>query len=86
MLAVVVNDLAFASNSTCLTNTLKENFTASLKVKLLGKSASFIGWNIEITSTEIKIDQRGYAKSLIREYALEKSSATIMPTPKICGY
>ena len=58
MLAVVMNDLAFASNSTRLLNTLKENLRASLKVKLFGKLSSFTACNISITSTDIEIDQR----------------------------
>ena len=67
MLAVFVDHLPFASNSTRLMKTLKENLKASFKVKLFCKLLSFIGWNINITSTEIKIYQRGYAKSLISE-------------------
>ena len=66
MLAVFVSDLELASNSTRLINNLKENLTVLFKVKIFGKITCLTGQNIEITSIEIKIDQRANAKILIQ--------------------
>ena len=81
-LAVVVDDLAFSSNSTRLMDMLKERLSANFKVKLFGNFKSFIGWNIKIEKDEIKIDQRAYALSLLKEHGYEQANAVHMPLPR----
>jgi len=71
-IAIVVDDLAFASNSTRLMNQLKENLASNFDVKLFGKLTSFVGWNISNQQNGIKIDQRGYVKSMLKEHGMER--------------
>ena len=81
-LTVVVDDLAFASNSTRMMSWLKSNLKATFDVKLFGSLTSFIGWNISITSDYIKVDQQGYVRSLLQTHGYDRCNAVHAPLSK----
>jgi len=46
-MAIVVDDIAFASNSRELLEDFKVKLAAQFDIKLFGKLSSFIGWKVE---------------------------------------
>jgi len=82
LMAIVVDDIAFASNSSSMAETLKKNLCASFDVKLCGTLSSFVGWNITVGNNGIKVDQSGYAKSILEEYGMQEANAVRVPLPR----
>ena len=82
IVVIVVDDLAFASNSVSLMSEFKTCLSAEFDVKLYGKLTSFIGWNISYHSDGIKIDQRGYAKDILEQSGMLYANPTATPLPK----
>ena len=82
IISIVVDDLAFASNSHSMLNELKQNLSATFDVKLFGELRSFIGWNICRTPRGVKVDQRGYARSLLKRFGLDEANAVLSPLPE----
>jgi len=89
MLAIVVDDIAFSSNSPRLMNKFKAALSATFSVKLFGQLKSFVGWSINISHEFIKVDQRSYAKALLEEHEMASANGvhTLLPnnadlTPK----
>ena len=80
-IAVVVDDLAFASNSPVLMNQVKKNLTACFDVKLFGQLTSFIGWNIIQEKDCIRVNQQGYVESLLKDNGLLEANAVRTPLP-----
>lgn len=70
ILAIEVDDLAFASNSTRLKTHLKQRMSASFYVKLFEKLTSVVGWNITQRDDGIKIDKCGYVKQILKDHGL----------------
>lgn len=57
ILNIVVDDMAFASNSQDFNGAFKAKLTSAFKVKLLGKLTNFIGWELIYTSAGIYVCQ-----------------------------
>ncbi len=54
LIAIVVDDMAFASNNARLLRALQQKLQADFDVSLFGHLRSFIGWDITRTPTDIK--------------------------------
>lgn len=74
IIAFVVFDLAFSSNSPQLLSHLKRSSVDNFDVKLFGQLTSFVGWNIVKSNEGYTIDQRRYVRSMIKEYRMEKAN------------
>ncbi len=75
LIAIVVDDMAFASNNTRLLRALKQKLQAEFDVSLFGQLRSFIGWDITRTPTGIKIDQSTYIRSLLSKYGMSNANS-----------
>lgn len=82
IVAIVVDDLAFSSNSPRFKKLLKLHLTASFDVKLFGSLTSFVGWNIIQRENGIKIDLRGYVEAMFKEHNMHTANAVRKPLPK----
>ena len=82
MIAIVVDDLAFSSNSPVLLHEFKSKLSATVDVRLFGKITNFIGWNISYSIKGIRTDQRGYAKQILKEFGMKRASGLSTPLPK----
>ena len=69
IIVIVVDDLAFASNSPHLLNEFKKCLSAEFDVKLYGKLTNLIDWNISYHPNRIKIYRQGYAKQILKNLA-----------------
>ena len=81
IIALVVDDMAFATNSRDLLEQLKSKLSAKFDVKFFGSLSSFIGWNVTYTQQGIKVDQKEYARTLLRTCGLEKCNTVRSPLP-----
>ena len=81
ILAVVVEDIAFSSNSPHLMQKFKSKLYATFSVKLFVPHTSFVGWTINITDNFIKIDQRSYGRKLFQEHGIESANSVHTPLP-----
>ncbi len=82
VLAIVIDDHAFASNPTQLMNHLKQNLSANFDVKCFGTLTSFVGWNTAQSKRGIKINQSGYIKQMLKDPGTETANAVKSPLPK----
>lgn len=82
IIAIVVDDLAFASNSPSLLQHLKNSLVVHFDVKLFGQLSCFVGWNISKSTEGISIDQRGYIKTMFKEYGIERANGVATPFPR----
>lgn len=57
LVAIVVDDFSFASNSTRLMSWFKRQLSAKFDIKLFGCLKTFIGWEISHTKTNIRATQ-----------------------------
>ena len=81
MLAIVVDDIAFSSTSPNLMERVKSKLSATFSVKIFGQLKSFVGRNVNITDSYIKVDQRSYARKLLQEHGMESANAVHTPLP-----
>ncbi len=82
IIAIVVDDSAFASDSPKLLDHLKNHLAANFDVKLFGALKSFIGWNIIRGVDGITINQTGYARSILSDNDMKKCNGVNNPLPK----
>lgn len=78
---IVVGDMSFVSNSLSLLEELKSKLKATFDIKLFGSLKTFIGWEVSLQDSGIKISQRRYTNELLRKYGLHQSNAAFTPLP-----
>jgi len=81
ILAVVVDDMMFCSNSYQLLEVLKSKIGAKFDVKLLGVLRAFIGWEIVRRNRHICVTQYYYARELLERHGLDQCNAVLTPFP-----
>ena len=77
IIAIVVDEIEFASNSTHLMPCFKEKLSAKLNFKLLGTLSSFIGWQLSKGHDHIKVNQMRYAESLFLTHRLDQANSVL---------
>lgn len=83
IIGIVVNDLAFASNSQPFLNNIKGPLSSTFAIKLFGALQTLIGWDIHRTPAGIKIDQRSYVKGLVERHGLSRANGANTPLPVV---
>eukprot|EP00171_Calliarthron_tuberculosum_P002740 IDg2740t1 len=81
IIAIVVDDMVFSSNSRTMLNDLYNKLKIELSITLFGQLHSFLGWTITETPVSIKIDQGTYVHSLLKSYGMQKSNPVQAPLP-----
>lgn len=81
IVAIVVDDLAFASSSQPFLNRIISKLSATFGVKHFGKLSSFIGWDMQKSPSGIKIVQRSHIKGLMERHNLAKENGVSTPLP-----
>lgn len=81
ILALCVDDMAFASNCRTLVNSLKDHLTSTFKVKLLGSLQSFIGWTLSRTKAGIYLSQTPYLQKVLSTLNLGHVTPVRTPLP-----
>ncbi len=81
LIFIVLDDMAFASNSVSLLEAMKQKRQARYDVSLFGQVRSFIGWAITRTPSGIKIHQSTYIRSLLTKYGLSEANPFRTPLP-----
>jgi len=82
IMAIVVDDIAFASNSRELLEDFKVKLAAQFDIKLFGKLSSFIGWKVEQGPSGIKISQGAYARNLLDRHGMSHANVVHTPLPE----
>lgn len=83
-LILVVDDMAFSSNSRALIDRLKYLLQSTFKVKLLGTLQVFIGWEIRRTENGLYLGQSSYVKRLLRNFNMTHVKPVTTPLPVSC--
>ena len=73
IIAIVVDDMALASNDSALREDFKESIAAVFKVSIFREIQTFLGWRVTRNRTVIRIDQELYRKSLIQMCNMDHS-------------
>lgn len=78
---LVVDDMAFSSNSRSLINWFKDEISTTFKVKLLGNFKLFIVWEISRSTHGLYIGRELYVQRLLanHNFGHVKSSSTPLP-------
>ena len=74
IIALVIDDMALASNDKNLLQSFKKTLQNSFDVSFFGDLKAFLGWRIARTTTGIRIDQELYAKHLIKSHGMIHSN------------
>ncbi len=82
IVAIVVDDLAFASNSNQLLQKLKTHLSTNYDMKIFGKLTSFIRWKISQKLDGIVVNQEGCSESMLKNYGMESANYVTTPLPK----
>lgn len=80
-LLVYVDDILIAGSDTTAVNAMKERLLKTFKGRDLGEITSFLGINIsrDRGKKELKIDQKGMIKDIIKEFNMEDAKAKSTP-------
>lgn len=81
IIAIVVDDMAFSSNSRTMLKQLYNKLHLEFNITLFGDLQSFLGWTITATPVGIKIDQGTYVRSLLKSYGMHNSNPAQTPLP-----
>ena len=81
IVAIVVDAIAFASDSMHLMAWFKERLSAQFQVKLFGTLSSFTGWQISKEPDHIKDHQMRHAESFLLTHGLDHSNSVSTPLP-----
>ena len=81
IIALVVDDMCFATNNRELLDQLKFKLSAKFDVKFYGSLTYFIGWNITHAPQGLKLDQTEYARSLLKTCGMEHCKAVSSTLP-----
>ena len=82
ILAVIVDDCAFASDNCNMLESFKTTLSASFDVKLYGSLETFIGRNKSRGTEGIKVSQKAYALRLLKSNGVEDSNPVGTPLPQ----
>lgn len=81
IIAIVVDDMAFATNARDMLENLKTKLRAKFDVKLFGQLSSFIGWSITRSDLGMKVTQTPYIERLMQKYGLSEAKHVLTPLP-----
>lgn len=81
ILCIVVDDIAFASNSPELMKQFKDNMSTTFDVKFYGELKSFIRWTITKSPTAIYVTQSSYAERLLKLFGMFDCNSVLTPLP-----
>lgn len=81
IVAIVVDDISFASNSHSLMTWFKEKLSAQFDIRLFGSLSYFIGWEVSRKPKCIRATQTRYAKSLLAANDLDQANSVWTPLP-----
>ena len=81
IVAIVVDSIVFASNSTHLMAWFKERLAAQFNVTLFDTISSFIGSHIYKEPDQIKVHQTVYAESLLLTHGRDQANSVWTPLP-----
>lgn len=73
-IAMVVDDMAIASNYTELLSNFKKATAMKFDLSLFGELKTFLGWRFTRSSIGIRIDQEMYTTGVIREHYVDLAS------------
>lgn len=79
LLVIVVDDLAFSSNSPELLADFKDRLSATFDVKFFGELKSFIGWDIQQGPDGLSVCQGRYIDELLKNHGMDACNATLTP-------
>lgn len=81
ILAIVVHDISFSSNSPNLVERFKSKLSSTFPVKPFGQLKSFAGWTIDIADFVIKVDKRSFARKHLQEHRIENANTVHKTLP-----
>ena len=81
IMAIVVDDMIFISNSANLLDYLKKKLSSTFDVKLFGRPDHFIGWELHHDDRGITISQQRYVLDLLEKHNLHNANGVFTPLP-----
>lgn len=68
VLVIIVDNMAFASNSRQLLEHFKKRFSEEFDVKLFGEFKPFLGWEMRQDVDRIKVSKKRYVEGLLQRH------------------